>query len=266
MPTYRVIFFTPQPGRGWQIPVAAVTAGREGSQVVLAESQPDAGCSGGPMAHFLLERGREILQASEPSIVALPPSLTDNFQLGTEFQIPTGVQEAAAWLLENVLPSTRGRTGEHTKFKQARTQGRAFFRAQEIDKYVVDRFKFANHFKLGPALAGAAETVTHWVDRKDGTKLLMEPIASSGDLRRQVQRVFNRYSGLLRLADQAGASEQIETLAYVLPRALPAGEEYRLSALLDVARVVDVSNPAQRIDFVSEIRTHGISHEEPMLH
>jgi len=265
MATYRVIFFTPQPGRGWQIPVAAVTRGSEGTRLVLAQAQPDAGCAGGPTAHFMLERGTQLLVSTNPSMAELPRTLTDNFSLGLELAVPASDQEAATWVVQHVLPGLEKKDAPHAKYTHAGTQGRAFFKAQSIDHYVSDRFSFAKHVKLAPELAGVAETVTHWVERKDGTTLLLEPIGWSRDLSRQIRRVFSRYSGLIRLAEKAGAREQIETLAYVLPRAMPPGEEGRFNALLDVARVVDISNPSQCMEFVSEIKAQGVSHGQPML-
>lgn len=214
---------------------------------------------------FAAQRVASSRWRANPSMAELPRTLTDNFSLGLELAVPASDQEAATWVVQHVLPALEKKDPLQANYTQAGTQGRAFFKAQSIDHYVSDRFSFAKHVELAPELAGVAETVTHWVDGKDGTKLLLEPIGWSGNLSRQIRRVFNRYSGLIRLAEKAGAREQIETLAYVLPRAMPSGEEGRFAALLDVARVVDLSNPSACMDFVSEIKTQGVSHGLAML-
>lgn len=260
MSSYRVIYFSPHPGRGWQVPVAALADdASKGATVVLAHRTPGADCSGGIAAQLLLERGTQLLSRSSGlSAERLPPALTDHFTLGAQLEAPKAVTDVAAWLRSKVLPRRGIRTQKRESFKRRKTVGRAFLRTREVADYVADDFDIADYLPALRQFHGEGKA-SQWVHTRDDRVLLLEPISSGLDVGKQVSTVMGRYSVILQLARRANSENRFVPISYVVS---PAGHDpnslrKQTSRLSYFSRVFDTADPEEASAFVGLIRTEG---------
>lgn len=266
MSRYQVIFFCPHPGRGWRIPVAAVAeTGARNVELVVARQTPDASCAGGVAEQFLLQRGTDVLRSARLTLGELPMALTDHFVLGVSMEAPREVTNVAKWIELQVLPvPASSNPSQRRNFQRRKTVGRSFLRAQSVDEYVGDDFDIGEQFEELADFRGLDVKATHWVRTNDDKRLLLEPISSANDVRKQVTTILHRYGTMLRLAENTAAADRLFPYVYLISTDDGSREEMlrRVGKLEVVSKIVDTQNAEDSRAFVEMIRSRGVSFDE----
>lgn len=245
---YRVLEFIPDPFLGVGVPYGALVRERGVVVPALAQRIPGANCLGGTAAARALAYCRD-LASSIDSFDALPLWAGPQVRLGPVREVPQGVENPIAWVVEHVLPRPADDSVRRSVRAPRRTVvAETFLRSCDLRRWVHRGFEPEVH--LRERMAGRTAnlpSVSHFVMRGDRL-LLLEGVRPSveTDLQ-QVATTFLAYGELLR---KLGVRDTSERLAYLLPGGDRDGRAALAEQLRDATdRVIDVNDVPGRTAF-----------------
>jgi len=257
---FRFVHFVPDPFSGGRVPLAALVE-RDGSvAVVPAMSVPGPACLGGDaraeVAQLLLEDLCDATSFSE-----LPDDMGPHAILGDAHAVPVGVDDPLAWVRALFTPQQIAKHTSRRPTHRRSTYGYAFFRSQNVDRFVQHRYQPG---RIRDGLLPHAKqfgSVSHYVVG-ESELLLMEPVlpthnSFSKDLS-DIAKLFAAYGS----ARDPQADQGPRLIAYVLDHGSRA-RRHELAPVVD--QVVDTSDENARRFFIDKIRDVGTTGDPQLL-
>lgn len=255
-PRYRIVHFAPSLAAEARLPIGALVdaSGSGAWRFARAEHVPSAACLGGPRVSAVLQLVlRELERLKE--MESLPLSVGPQVSLDDGLAVPFGVLDPAAWVQAFILPRRPGAaTQQGVRVSSMGTVGLRFFEHHNVRQYVRRKFDPGSV----EAQRKAIPPITHYV-RGLSELLLMEPVVGTrNDVETVLQKVNGGFLAWQKLFDNHHVAEDRTFIAYVFGGDRVT-ELARARLRESRARVVNVENLPQRVEFVRDIRRVGES-------
>jgi len=255
---FRFVHFVPDPFSGGRVPLAALVERDGRVAVVPALSIPGPTCLGGDaraeVAQLLLDDLCDATSFSE-----LPDDVAPHAVLGDAHVVPIGVDDPLAWVQELFKPQQIAKHTARRPTHRRSTYGYAFFRSQNVDRFVRRRYQPGRVRDGLLPYAKQFGSVSHYV-AGESDLLLMEPVLATrhtfADDLSGIAKLFAAYGS----ARDPQADRAPRLIAYVLDQGSRARRHEAIDALGPVVdQVVDTSDDNARKLFVARIRDVGVT-------
>ena len=257
-PRFRLILFKPDPFSGLAWPIGAVVQEADGQLISAAADQPPEGLAVSPLEARL---AREVWSSlgTFDRFDTVPSGFGPYFALSEPRDLPTGVEDAGAWLRKHVLPRRSPGEKGASRAPGVKQHAQQFFSTYGVQRYVKKRgFKAEKDWggRL-QAVAHDLEPISQWTASRERL-LLLEPIVPGLQDAADIRHVATRTLAWRSQIDALTSERAAEIVIFVLAGGARADRVAVHAALEDRAhRLVDVMDAPQRRHLVDRIRAIG---------